>query len=100
MSKQVIGATAEQVFPNFPYDRKFTRAEIAEILAKAKRLGDAMRDGLAPSGHTLYIPGDIFEMWMVHGALAGCDVDQDAAFIRARKLPDASGASSMLKHGF
>lgn len=84
-------ANAEQVFPNFPYDRKFTRAEIDGILAKAKRLGDAMRDGLAPSGHALFIPGDIFELWMIHGALAGCDVDEDEAFIRAKRLPDANG---------
>src|SRR4051812_42986581 len=80
------------VFPQFPYERKFSREEIhGDILPRSKRLGDAMRDGVAPSGHTLYIPGDIFEMWMVHAALAGCEVHDDLAYIRARRLPDQSG---------
>lgn len=80
-----------QIFPNFPYDRKFTRDEIEDILQRAGRLGDAMRDGLGPNGAVLFIPGDLFEMWMIHGALAGVEVNEDAAYIRARKLPDTNG---------
>lgn len=86
------GPQPAKVFPNFPYERKFTREEIHnDILPRAQRLGDAMRDGLAPSGHVLFIPGDMFEMWMIHAALAGCDVHEDKAYIRARRLPDQSG---------
>lgn len=86
------GPQPAKVFPNFPYERKFTREEIhGDILPRAQRLGDAMRDGVAPSGHTLFIPGDMFEMWMIHAALAGCDVDEAKAYIRPRKLPDQAG---------
>lgn len=80
------------VFPGFPYKRRFTAAEIdGDILPRSKRIGDAMRDGVAPSGATLFIPPDMFEMWMVHAALAGVDVDPSKAYIQARKLPDAHG---------
>lgn len=86
------GAPGPSVFPSFPYERKFTRAEIHEdILPRAKRLGDAMRDGMGPNGAVLYIPGDIFELWMIHAALAGCDVDESRAYIRRRRLPDQTG---------
>lgn len=86
------GAAGAMVFPQFPYERRFTRGEINDdILPRARRLGDCFRDGMAPTGATLYIPGDIFEFWMIHGALAGADVDESKAYIRARKLPDESG---------
>ncbi|AYB69365.1 hypothetical protein SEA_GRAVAILLIA_23 [Mycobacterium phage Gravaillia] len=81
---------AATVFPNFPYERKFTREEIqGDILPRAKRMGDLMRDGMGPNGATLFIPGDVFEMWMIHGVLAGADGGKP--YIRARKLPDESG---------
>lgn len=80
-----------KIFPNFPYDRKFTRDQIQEIITRAGVIGDAMRDGVGPNGATLFIPGDIFEMWMIHAALAGVTVDEKLAHIRPRKLPDANG---------
>lgn len=84
------GAPVAQVFPNFPYERKFTVEEIhGDILPRAKELGDAMRDGMGPNGSVLYIPGDMFELWMIHAALAGCTVDESKAYIRARRKPDA-----------
>lgn len=92
MARSQTGAPGGMVFPNFPYERKFTRAEIhGDILPRAQRIGDAMRDGVGPNGATLYIPGDMFEMWMIHGALAGLEVHDDLAYIRARRLPDKSG---------
>lgn len=92
MPQPVPQPSAGKVFPDFPYNRKFTHAEINDdILPRAQRLGDAMRDGMAPSGAVLYIPGDMFEMWMIHGALAGVDVDESKAYIRARRLPDQTG---------
>jgi hypothetical protein len=92
MARPHTGAPASMVFPNFPYERKFTHAEIhGDILPRAKRIGDAMRDGVGPNGATLFIPGDMFELWMIHAALAGVDVHEDKAYIRARRLPDQSG---------
>lgn len=83
------GAGASAVFPNFPYEKKFSRAEIEELLARAKMVGNAMRDGVAPSGHTLFIPGDMFEMWMIHAALAGVTVDESLAHIRSKPAKDS-----------
>lgn len=83
------GAPASSVFPNFPYALKFTKEEVADILDRAQRFGDLMRDGVGPSGATLFIPGDVFEMWMVHGILAGADGGK--AYIRARRLPEETG---------
>lgn len=84
------GATAGQVFPNFPYERKFTKEEIhTDILPRAKAFGDLMRDGMGPNGAVLFIPGDVFELWMIHGVLAGADGGKK--YIRARKLPEQSG---------
>lgn len=86
------GAPAGHVFPQFPYEKRFTRQEIhGDILPRSKRLGDAMRDGKGPNGAILYIPGDVFELWMIHAALAGCDVDESKAYIRSRRLPDQAG---------
>lgn len=94
MPQPVPQPSAGKVFPDFPYNRKFSHAEIEDILQRAERLGAAMRDGMAPSGAVLYIPGDMFEMWMIHAALAGCDVDENKAYIRARRLPDQTGRLS------
>jgi len=78
------------VFPNFPYERKFTREEINDdILPRAKAFGDLMRDGMGPNASVLYIPGDVFEMWMIHGVLAGADGGKK--YIRPRRLPEQSG---------
>lgn len=77
------------VFPGFPYDRQFTRAEIAEILERSKTIGRAMRYGRAPNGAVLALPPDIFELWMIHAALAGVTVDENLAYIRPRVVPDA-----------
>lgn len=81
----------KQVFASFPYDRKFTRAEIAELLERAKVVGDAMRDGQGPNGAILGLLPDLFELWMIHAALAGVTVDESKALIRPRKVFDKSG---------
>lgn len=76
------------VFPQFPYERKFTRDEINnDILPRAKAMGDLMRDGMGPNGSVLYIPGDVFELWMIHGVLAGADGGKK--YIRPRRSHDA-----------
>lgn len=83
------GAPAEQVFAQFPYERKFTADEVADILERAKAFGNLMRDGRGPNGAYLFIPGDVFELWMIHGVLAGAD--GGTKYIRPRRLPDANG---------
>ncbi|OHU29612.1 hypothetical protein BKG74_03535 [Mycobacteroides chelonae] len=81
--------TAEaEVFPEFPYDRKFTRAEIDEIADEARKLADAMRDGQAPNGATLWIDEGMLQLWCVHGVLAGVRVHPDLAYIVAVNKPD------------
>lgn len=87
MSKR--NRNANQVFPNFPYDRKFSRAEIAEILQRSETIGRAMRYGQAPNGAILAIMPDLFELWMIHAALAGVTVDENLAYIRPRIVHDA-----------
>jgi hypothetical protein len=79
----------DRVFPNFPYDRVFTRAEISEILDRSKVIGRAMRYGQGPNGAILAILPDLFELWMIHAALAGVTVDENLAYIRPRVKPDA-----------
>lgn len=80
-----------KVFPDFPYDRKFTKAELDEIFARQDRLIAAFRDAVGPNGWGLGLPEDHLQMLMFHGALAGVDVDDNKAYIRPRTLPDASG---------
>lgn len=81
---------AAAIFPNFPYAKKFTREEVADITRRAAVLSDLMRDGVALTGAGMFIPEDIFQLWMVHGVMAGADGGQP--YIRARKIPDEHGA--------
>lgn len=83
--------TADQVFPEFPYDRKLTRAELLEVHDEAMKLADAMRDGQAPNGATLWIDESMLQLWCVHGVLAGVRVHPDLAYIVAVKQPDQHG---------
>lgn len=84
-----------KVFPQFPYDRKFSRREITEILDRAKVVGRAMRDGHGPNGATLALPPDIFELWMIHAALAGVTVDENLAYIRPKVQSGAMFADAV-----
>lgn len=79
----------KQVFPDFPYNKRFTKAELVDIMTRADLLGKAMQDGVGPSSAVMNIPADIFEQWMIHAAMAGCTVDDDLAYIRARPVADA-----------
>lgn len=74
---------------DFPYDKRFTREEIAEITARSERIKEAMRDGVAPNGYILNVPEDMLALWAVHNALAGLDVHDDLAHIVA--IPDPEG---------
>lgn len=78
-----------KVFEAFPYDRRFTREEIAEITDRSERIKAAMRDGVAPNGYTLNVPEDMLALWAVHNALAGMEVHDELAYIVA--IPDPEG---------
>lgn len=84
-----MSSRREKVFPEFPYARKFSRAEINEILERSKVIGRAMRYGQGPNGAILAILPDLFELWMIHAALAGVTVDENLAYIRPRVAHDA-----------
>lgn len=79
-----------QVF-DFPYDKRFTRAQITEITARGEQIADALRDGVAPNGMILNVPEHMLQLWAVHAALAGVFVDPERAYIVARRLPDQPG---------
>lgn len=79
------------VFPEFPYEKRFTRNEIQEITEESEKLADAMRDGVAPNGAVMYLDESLLRMWCVHGVLAGVRVDPDLAHIVAVKIPDTTG---------
>lgn len=87
-----IGApsSGQQVFPNFPYQRRFTQAETVDIRTRAEAFGRLMRDPLLLTGGQGFIPEDIFQLWMVHGVMAGAD--GGTPYIRGRTLPDEHGA--------
>lgn len=85
----------------FPYERKFTAAEIAVITARQQRLTEAFRDAVGIQGWAIGLPEDLLQLLMFHGAMAGVDVDPTyppfdpdigrGAFIRPRRMPDQSG---------
>lgn len=87
-----IGAptSGQQVFPDFPYKRRLTKAETEDIRTRAEAFGRLMRDPLLLTGAQGFIPEDIFQLWMVHGVMAGAD--GGTPYIRGRTLPDEHGA--------
>jgi hypothetical protein len=84
-----------QIFEAFPYDKRFTREEIAEITERSERIAEAMRDGVAPNGYVLNVPEDMLKLWSVHNALAGMDVHEDLAYIVSRPSKDGPFTDSM-----
>lgn len=79
---------SEQIFANFPYEKKFTKAQITEITESAQKLADAMRDGVGPNGMVMGLDESMLQLWCVHGALAGVRVHPDEAYIVAVPIPD------------
>lgn len=80
-----------QVFPQFPYEKRFTQAEVTEITDRSELIADTLRDGVAPNGMILNVPEHMLRLWAVHAALAGVYVDPERAYIVAKKLPDEPG---------
>lgn len=84
------GGAPPEVFPEFPYQKKMTRAQVADITARSEALGKLMRDPLMVTGAHAFMPEDIFQLWMVHGVMAGAD--GGTPYIRGRTIPDEHGA--------
>jgi hypothetical protein len=78
----------DQVFPEFPYERRFTKEQLAEISDEAEKLADALRDGLAPNGAQMFMDEGYLQLICVHGALAGVRVHPELAYIVAVPRPD------------
>lgn len=93
------------VFPNFPYEREFTQAELDELFARWERLKGTLRDAVGPQGWGLGLPEDLLQQLALHQALAGADADpgyppydeatRRGAFIRPVRNPDGLHADSI-----
>lgn len=68
----------------FPYRRKWTRAELDDILARKDQLAAAMTDAVGPVGQYLGIPADCLHILALHVALAGGEVRDELAYIVAK----------------
>jgi hypothetical protein len=75
----------------FPYHRKWTRAQIDEILARKDDLAAAMMDAVGPTGQIVYIPDDLRHILALHLSLAGAEVRDELAYIAARIRPNEPG---------
>jgi hypothetical protein len=84
--------TAPQITPQtFPYQRKWTRAQLDEILARKDALSEAMADAVGPTGQIIYMPDDLRHILALHLALAGGTVRDELAYIKARIRPNEPG---------
>lgn len=84
--------TAPAITPqNFPYHRKWTKAQLDEILARKDGIAAAMMDAVGPTGQIVYIPDDLRHILALHLALAGAEVRDDLAYITAKIRPDEPG---------
>ncbi|ORA24888.1 phage gene 29 protein family protein [Mycobacterium aquaticum] len=93
------------VFPNFPYEREFTQAELDELFARWDRLKETLRDAVGPQGWGMGLPEDMLQQLALHQALAGVDADPNyppfdaatgrGAFIRPVRNPDGLHTDSI-----
>ncbi|OKH70824.1 hypothetical protein EB72_24835 [Mycobacterium sp. SWH-M1] len=79
--------TAPAITPEtFPYRRKWTKAQLAEILDRKDRLVEAMTDAVGPVGQMLMLPLDMLHILALHLSLAGGDVRPELAYIVSRPV--------------
>lgn len=71
----------------FPYEKKFTREQIADVLAVQAQILEASRDALTTKGAIMGIDEASLQMLALHQALAGVRVVPDEALIVARLRP-------------
>lgn len=83
--------TAPAITPaTFPYRRKWTKAEIDEIMARYEKLRYAMTDPVGPTGQVLFLPPDMIAILALHLSLAGADIQDADAYIWGRQRTDAN----------
>ncbi|QEA10787.1 minor tail protein [Mycobacterium phage Weirdo19] len=94
-----------RVFPNFPYEREFTQAELDALFARWERIKETLRDAVGPQGWGMGLPEDLLQQLALHQALAGVDADAGyppfdeatgtGAFIRPVRNPDGLHTDSI-----
>lgn len=81
--------TSPTMLPNFPYDGiKLTVEQRDDLAARIERLRFAMTDMVGLSGHHMALDEGSIANIAGHLALAGCDVDDEKAFIWGRRRTD------------
>lgn len=63
------------LFPGFPYERAFTKAEQEVLFARMDRVAETLRDAVGPQGWGLGMSEDFLQQIALHQALAGVDAD-------------------------
>lgn len=81
----------------FPYRRKWTQAQVDEILARKDKLAAAMTDAVGPVGQQLYIDASHIHILALHLALAGGEVREELAYITAEVI-NSTGAPADFHH--
>lgn len=61
----------------FPYKRKWSQGQIAELINRSDRLRDLLTDAVGPAGQSMFLPPDLVALISVHLALAGTDTHCD-----------------------
>lgn len=67
--------TGKMLFPGFPYERAFTKAEQEVIFARMPRIAETLRDAMGPQGWGLGMSEEFLQQLALHQALAGVDAD-------------------------
>lgn len=75
----------------FPYRRRWTQAELDGVYERFEKIRTVLTDVVGPSGQVLYIDPGTVAILALHAALAGCDVDDEQAFIEVRIRDDEYG---------
>lgn len=75
----------------FPYQRKWTQAELDDVYARFEKLRTVLTDVVTPQGAPMYLDPGIVAILALHASLAGGDVDTDQAFIEYRIRNDEYG---------
>ena len=63
------------VFPGFPYEKQFSKAELEVLFARMDRVAESLRDAVGPQGWGLGMSEDFLQQIALHQALAGVDLD-------------------------
>lgn len=80
-----------QVFPNYPYAKAFTRAQIDDALDRKDKIVELLMDPVGPDGTIINLPVDMLHILAFHLAYAGADTHTDhRQLIESRTTRDES----------